>query len=453
MASWSSFLLSSARRSPTIGLAITLALAGAAIVAPGGCTLNTAGLGAGGSGGSSSTTTTTSTMISTSSSTTTSTSTTTTTATSTSTGPVTCTDNDDCKTVPGSCMKKVCKSSLCEDEVDTTNTPTDDNDPCTKESCTPQGVPHAGIATGMPCEEPATAGVCDGTGKCIACLKDNDCKTGKKASCDVPTHTCISCDDGIKNGSETDKDCGGICGLCPGTGCGTNGGLCASGNCVDKVCCNTTCTGDCQACDIAGSIGTCTNLSIGKVDASCPSLKACDGAGNCKLTSSNACANDGECLSGICNVGICRVQSTGACTDDIACGSGYCKNNTICDDCTLGSQCKSSMCSVTTCKAPGGAPCDVDNDCAGGKCQFNLCMVNDNAPCSTGADCRSGFCKNNVCTACGGNGDCPGNATCKSTTFGPNTCELPSGAYCINDGPCAAATGTKCLFTFPRKCQ
>ncbi len=136
MASWSSFLFLSARRSSTLGLAITLALVGAAIVAPGGCTLNTEGLVGPGAGGSATTSTTTSTMISTSSSTTTSTSTTT--ATSTSTGPVACTGDSDCKTVPGSCMKKVCKSSLCEDEVDTTNTPTDDGNPCTQEACTPQ---------------------------------------------------------------------------------------------------------------------------------------------------------------------------------------------------------------------------------------------------------------------------------------------------------------------------
>ncbi|MFS8065409.1 MAG: hypothetical protein ACMG6S_03460, partial [Byssovorax sp.] len=114
MASWSSFLFSYARRSPTIGLAFTLALGGAALAAPGGCTLNTEGLPAGGS-------------------TSASTSTTTSTSTSTSTGMGSCVNDDDCGTAPnGSCMKKVCSSSsMCMDMVDPTNKPASDNNPCT----------------------------------------------------------------------------------------------------------------------------------------------------------------------------------------------------------------------------------------------------------------------------------------------------------------------------------
>ncbi len=451
MASWSSFLFSSARRSPTIGLAITLALVGAALIAPGGCTLNTEGLVAPGAGGSSTTTTTTSTMISTSSSTTTSTSTTT--ATSTSTGPVSCMVDGDCKTVHGSCMKKVCKASMCVDEVDTANTPDDDGDSCTKESCTPQGVPHAGIATGMPCEAPATAGVCDSNGKCIGCLKDDDCTTGVSPSCDTTAHVCISCSDGIKNGTETDKDCGGSCKACNGTVCGSNAALCASDNCVDNVCCNAVCNGTCQACNIPGSLGTCTNLPAGQLDVTCSGGKACDGAGTCKTPAGGACGINTDCASGICYAGICRVQANGPCTDDIACGSGLCSGS-VCTDCNAGNQCKSLACTAPTCKAPGGAPCGANEDCAGGQCQFNLCLLNNSLVCSTNADCRSGYCKSNVCTACNNNNDCSGNAACTTTTFGMNTCERPSGAYCINNFQCAAASGTTCLLAnFPSKCK
>src|SRR4029079_18004693 len=39
---------------------------------------------------------------------------------------------------------------------------------------------------------------------------------------------------------------------------------CTSVNCVDGYCCNTGCgsgaSGDCQACNVAGSLGTCTVL-------------------------------------------------------------------------------------------------------------------------------------------------------------------------------------------------
>src|SRR4051794_12301094 len=35
---------------------------------------------------------------------------------------------------------------------------------------------------------------------------------------------------------------------------------CESGNCIEGVCCDTTSTGTCRACDIAGSVGTCTEV-------------------------------------------------------------------------------------------------------------------------------------------------------------------------------------------------
>jgi hypothetical protein len=42
-----------------------------------------------------------------------------------------------------------------------------------------------------------------------------------------------------------------------GTACGTNA-ECTSAFCVDGVCCNTACGAACQACNVAGSVGTCT---------------------------------------------------------------------------------------------------------------------------------------------------------------------------------------------------
>ena len=45
-----------------------------------------------------------------------------------------------------------------------------------------------------------------------------------------------------------------------GTSCVTDG-MCQSGFCVDKVCCNTACTGTCMTCDAAGSAGTCSQAA------------------------------------------------------------------------------------------------------------------------------------------------------------------------------------------------
>src|SRR5262249_52863060 len=32
---------------------------------------------------------------------------------------------------------------------------------------------------------------------------------------------------------------------------------CSSGLCIDGVCCNAPCSGQCEACDVAGSVGSC----------------------------------------------------------------------------------------------------------------------------------------------------------------------------------------------------
>ena len=48
--------------------------------------------------------------------------------------------------------------------------------------------------------------------------------------------------------------------LASGGNCST-GSDCASGFCTDGVCCDQACDGQCQACDVAGSVGTCVPVS------------------------------------------------------------------------------------------------------------------------------------------------------------------------------------------------
>ena len=55
---------------------------------------------------------------------------------------------------------------------------------------------------------------------------------------------------------------GGAPGFGLGSACSV-GTQCASGLCVDKVCCNVACAGQCQACDIAPSRGTCSPVASG----------------------------------------------------------------------------------------------------------------------------------------------------------------------------------------------
>ena len=68
-------------------------------------------------------------------------------------------------------------------------------------------------------------------------------------------------------------------------------GECMTNLCQQGVCCASACTGTCQSCALAGSLGTCTNVPTGQdplnqctdqgVD-SCGNDGSCDGAGGCR---------------------------------------------------------------------------------------------------------------------------------------------------------------------------
>jgi hypothetical protein len=102
-----------------------------------------------------------------------------------------------------------------------------------------------------------------------------------------------------------------------GEGCtAATASQCASGFCVDGVCCNVAaCTGACKSCNVAGSEGTCVLVKAGtEVAGSCDSGKACDGTGTCKTKNSTACTSGAECASGFCVDGVCCDSACdGAC--------------------------------------------------------------------------------------------------------------------------------------------
>ena len=117
-----------------------------------------------------------------------------------------------------------------------------------------------------------------------------DCTSDEQCEVDSP---CIdgTCENGtcVLNNTPKGESCGadqvcdgnGACvkGKVDGESCGS-GSECASGNCVDGVCCNSLCDGLCEACDIANSEGTCSPLGAGEADAMCMG-GVCDGAQAC----------------------------------------------------------------------------------------------------------------------------------------------------------------------------
>jgi outer membrane protein assembly factor BamB len=77
--------------------------------------------------------------------------------------------------------------------------------------------------------------------------------------------------------------CGGSgsCGLPTGEPC-DDGALCQSGHCVDGRCCDAACDGPCRACDVVGSLGTCSPHAAGTdPEQDCEAMVGCNGAGQC----------------------------------------------------------------------------------------------------------------------------------------------------------------------------
>lgn len=80
------------------------------------------------------------------------------------------------------------------------------------------------------------------------------------------------------SGAGSSGTAGGDAGGLPlGAECDPDANTCASGICVDDVCCNVACGGDCETCAAPGLEGTCSP----DIGASCGSGGKCDGARRC----------------------------------------------------------------------------------------------------------------------------------------------------------------------------
>lgn len=104
-----------------------------------------------------------------------------------------------------------------------------------------------------------------------------------------------TCDDGEKNGDETDVDCGGPCGACEeGRACDTDSD-CTTSSCVEGVCAAPRCddgreNGDETDVDCGG--GTCPRCPVGKM---------CRSTGDCETNTcmSGICEEPSSCLTGV----------------------------------------------------------------------------------------------------------------------------------------------------------
>lgn len=225
----------------------------------------------------------------------------------------------DCKVLECNGMGSVKTSAL------TSDVPVD-NKQCTSDACSIMGVPsNPNLPLYTPCNENGND-ACDGNGTCkkslgkmcgapIECVSsfcvdgvccNNSCTTScracnQAASMGTCTNVPKGTDDGTCMGATVSCNTDGTCDSENGQTCAANT-TCLSNICSDGVCCNSACTSTCQACNVAGGMGTCSNLPLYTNDTSpvCSGTSTCNGAGACKLRNAEVCVNDGDCASNKC---------------------------------------------------------------------------------------------------------------------------------------------------------
>lgn len=364
-----------------------------------------------------------------------------------------------------------------------------EGDECKERACTEQGCGFNPINEGGTCGDKEAGLVCEG-GVCSGCGNKVDCGTppecqayeckaangsvGKKVCVLVATPgetcngdigscsaqgACGDCNDQVKNGAETGVDCGAGtpgCGKCPGDSCAA-GTECKTGFCVDGVCCDLACDGECQTC---GADGQCAPIAVGTND---PAFPACDRKGGCGAVEGWCACEDGlkngtetdvDCggaCGSTCAVGQqCTTESdctfkSGTthhdCVDDFCCDSpckGDCRS---CNQSGREGTCVSLLGVQDTCNAEekcnGDFKCGaiVGEMCNGpGDCATNLCKIgNPNTCASCDADnlcgikvCVLGSCLNSFLSVgqpCLDTAQCAGNLVCVDGVCCTGTCE------------------------------
>lgn len=376
-----------------------------------------------------------------------------------------CTVGSQCNS--GLCVDGVCCDSTCGGQCEACNVAAT-RGTCSPVDGDPVGPRPACGGTGD------CAGTCDGSNGSACSFPGRDQQCGEaecvnstatlSAYCNgagsCPAAQDVTCPDGCDGllcanpECAVNADCSGdeVCraGICVppdpnGTTC-SDSSDCESGNCVDGVCCDSVCGGQCEACDLAGSEGTCSPVPAGDsprggrtpcVDDGTICGGTCDGTttDSCDYPTTGSCRT-GDCADGIATVeascngtGLCPVLQQQDCGAGVSCDSG----GTLCDGacatdpdaCASGEYCSAGVCVNLI---PSGSTCADDSQCNSGNCVDGYC-------CSSACDSQ--------CAAC----DVPGSeGTCTPVEGTPHGAR----AACEGSGSCAARCDgedvTECSF-------
>jgi MYXO-CTERM domain-containing protein len=350
-----------------------------------------------------------------------------------------CKSNDDCTS--GFCADDVCCDKACDGDCEA----------CTKAkkgsgadgTCGPVakstdpdgdcGTLGTGVCKGT--------GTCDGASACRASTAGKDCApaqcsdavtVAQAATCsasgecmpdtlDCTPYLCDSKAIACTKTCAKDADCapgahcmGDTCSKSPNGAACTKAIECTSGSCVDGYCCDKACKGQCEACDGAGTAGTCKPVT-GPPKNGRP---ACDGTGTCggsctgvlpdmceyphsdKICEGPASCTDGTETQSRCNGSGACVPTPRPCAPYL-CGSDTCL--TSCktgDDCRPGIPCKDGSCVpglAATCSANGVlvAVDGTEKSCAPYRCTDGACGTSCtlDTECASGAKCNAGKCE------------------------------------------------------------
>jgi len=326
----------------------------------------------------------------------------------------------------GPCVVKCAAASSCNVASDCTSdvcsgTPK----ACQLPSCFPKDNVENGNETDVDCG--GTDANCPACGSGAHCLVPADCTSGVCSGtvCQAP-----SCIDALKNGLETDVDCGGaLCGAVFASKC-VEGQACtapATGvlDCQTFVCDAVGCSGSpycCQApsCSDGQPNGTETDIDCG---GSCAPAKAC--------AVGKFCSVGGDCQSGVCDGTAPTTCQAPSCNPpdgvwngsetDVDCGGA----DLACPRCGTGAKCNVS----TDC---------TNNVCAGGFCSAASCIDTFKNGLETDIDCGGALCGASYGTKCNDGWACGGLATgvqdCKNKICGTLGCGLAP--YCCQVATC-----------------
>ena len=300
---------------------------------------------------------------------------------------------------------------------------------------------------------------------CAPCREARGCSMHEECEsrvCSGMKCAAATCSDGAQNGQETDVDCGGE--LCPAkcdekrsclASVDCKSGLCKMNQCVPPACLDQLKNGPESDIDCGGSCPPCfDNLT-------------CSQGSDCQ---SGVCSDKKRCLAPSCTDLVKNGQES-----DIDCGASCvnrCPNGKSCGgagDCAMGICDSGHHCVAATCldKVRNGSETGVD--CGGGQC--SLCSAGQG--CLAKTDCQSGVCYAKVCLApscfdgvtnggetdldCGGScaqkctdsKGCGAHSDCGSGVCGNGKCQVPTCSDGVRNG---TETGTDCGGSCSAKC-